>query len=108
MITSISIHLPFVSPPILVQKKSIGVHWNALTKKNTKPTTAARRVTTYVAMRWNVMTPVMRRKKKPAEIFANVMEHAYARKQSHQHYWLISKDYRTNSKKKATYTHSMN
>jgi hypothetical protein len=54
-----------------------------LIKKNTKPTTAARRVMTYVAMRWNVMTPVMRRKKKPAETFANVMEHAYVRKQSH-------------------------
>ena len=86
MITSISIHLPFVSPCNLVQKKSTGLHWNMLTKRNTKPTTAARRVMTYVAMRWNLMTPAMRRKKKPAEIFANVMEHAYARKQSHQHY----------------------
>jgi hypothetical protein len=79
-----------------------------LTKKNTRPTTAARRVMTYVAIRWNVMTLVMRRKKKPAEIFANVMEHAYARKQSHQHYQLISKVCKPNTKKETTYTHSVN
>lgn len=85
IITSISTQVPS-APANLVQKNSTGWHWNAARKKKEKPTMAVSIVTTYMAIRWNVIVDVKRKKKNPADILARVMVQAKARKQRYQHY----------------------
>jgi hypothetical protein len=58
-------------------------------------------------MRCAGITPVIRRKKKPAEILAKVIANAYETKQSHQHFWTCQYNASSVDKVRETDPHSI-